>query len=364
MSPPPFRAEHIGSLLRPPEVLETRTAFEDGRCSAADLRAVEDRHIEDAVRLQERLGLQPITDGEYRRAYYFGNFPEAVEGFTWMPSRDTFTDSDRARMAYRTPVVTGRLRRVRGIATGDFSFVRARTERTPKVTMPSPPSQHYFRWREGTSDRTYELEDFFADVVRIYREELAELGALGATYVQLDDVTFGMLSDPTHRAAFEARGYRVPEMLERYVRLVNDAVAGRPPGLAVGLHICRGNNQGKWLAEGGYDQVAEQVFGGLDVDALFLEYDSERAGGLEPLRFVRAGGHVVLGLVSTKTPELEGGDELRRRLDDASRFVPLDRLSLSPQCGFASTSPGNPLTPADQEAKLRLVVETAARVWG
>lgn len=364
MSPPPFRAEHIGSLLRPPEVLETRTAFEDGRCSAADLRAVEDRHIEDAVRLQERLGLQPITDGEYRRAYYFGNFPEAVEGFTWMPSRDTFTDSDRARMAYRTPVVTGRLRRVHGIATGDFSFVRARTERTPKVTMPSPPSQHYFRWREGTSDRTYELEDFFADVVRIYREELAELGALGATYVQLDDVTFGMLSDPTHRAAFEARGYRVPEMLERYVRLVNDAVAGRPPRLAVGLHICRGNNQGKWLAEGGYDEVAEKVFGGLDVDALFLEYDSERAGGLEPLRFVRAGGHVVLGLVSTKTPELEGGDELRRRLDDASRFVPLDRLSLSPQCGFASTSPGNPLTPADQEAKLRLVVETAARVWG
>jgi len=361
---PPFRAEHVGSLLRPPELLEARAAFERGGISAEELRAVEDRHVLEAIRLQERVGLRSISDGEFRRAIYFGHFPAAVEGFTWMEARDLFTDARGRRMPYRTPVVTGRLRRVRGIATEEYRFVAEHTEHTPKVTLPSPCSQHYFRWREGISDRDYDLETFFADLVRIYREELAALGALGARYVQLDDVSFGMLSDERHQQAFQARGYDPEAMVDRYVEVINQAVADRPPGMVVALHICRGNNQGRWLAEGGYDALAERVFGGLRVDAFFLEYDSPRAGGFAPLRFVPPERKVVLGLVSTKTPELEPEERLLRAIEEAGRYVSLERLALSPQCGFASTAPGNPLTPADQEAKLHRVVEVAARVWG
>ncbi|HLH69058.1 MAG TPA: 5-methyltetrahydropteroyltriglutamate--homocysteine S-methyltransferase [Candidatus Dormibacteraeota bacterium] len=361
---PPFRAEHVGSLLRPPALLEARSAFDQGRISAEELRSVEDRHILEAIRLQERLGLESITDGEFRRVIYFGHFPAAVEGFTWMDSRDTFTDAQGRQLRYRTPVVTGRLRRRRGIATEEYRFVAEHTTRTPKVTLPSPCSQHYFRWWEGVSDRDYDLDTFFADVTRIYREELAALGALGARYVQLDDVSFGMLSDERHRQEFRARGYDLDRMVGRYVELINQAVADRPAGMVIALHICRGNNQGRWLAEGGYDALAERIFGALGVDAFFLEYDSPRAGGFAPLRFVPRERTVVLGLVSTKTPELEPEDQLLRAIEEAGRYFPVERMALSPQCGFASTAPGNPLTPADQEAKLRRVVEVAARVWG
>ncbi|HZV50658.1 MAG TPA: 5-methyltetrahydropteroyltriglutamate--homocysteine S-methyltransferase [Candidatus Dormibacteraeota bacterium] len=361
---PPFPAEHVGSLLRPPELLEARAAFEAGRIPIEELRAVEDRHILEAIRFQERVGLRSVTDGEFRRAIYFGHFPAAVEGFTWMDARDTFTDARGRRMRYRTPVVTGRLRRVRGIATEEYRFVAERTARTPKVTLPSPCSQHYFRWREGVSDRDYDLEAFFTDLTHVYREELAALGALGAGYVQLDDVSFGMLSDERHRREFRARGYDLEAMVDRYVDLINQAIAGRPEGMVVALHVCRGNNQGRWLAEGGYDALAERVFGQLQVDALFLEYDSPRAGGFAPLRFVPRRQRVVLGLVSTKTPALEPEERLLRAIEEAGRHFPVERMALSPQCGFASTAPGNPLTPADQEAKLRRVVEVAARVWG
>jgi 5-methyltetrahydropteroyltriglutamate--homocysteine methyltransferase len=361
---PPFRAEHVGSLLRPPELLEARAAFDQGRISAEELRAVEDRHILEAIQFQERVGLQSITDGEFRRGIYFGHFPAAVEGFTWMEARDTFINAQGGQLRYRTPVVTGRLRRARGIATEEYRFVAKHTRRTPKVTLPSPCSQHYFRWREGVSDRDYDLETFFADVIRVYREELAALGALGARYVQLDDVSFGMLSDERHREEFRGRGYDPEGMVDRYVELVNQAIAERPRGMVVGLHICRGNNQGRWLAEGSYDALAERVFGGLEVDALFLEYDSPRAGDFAPLRFVPRERRVVLGLVSTKTAELESEDRLLRAIEEAGRYFPIERLALSPQCGFASTAPGNPITPWDQEAKLRRVVEVAARVWG
>ena len=362
---PPFRAEHIGSLLRPPALLAARQAVEEGRLSAEGLRAEEDRHIRDAVRLQEQIGLEVVTDGEYRRGIFFGHFGAAVSGFTEMEAEMSFRDAGGAPMRYRAAVVTGRLVRRRGIATDEFRFVRSRTQRTPKVTLPSPSSQHFNRWRQGVSERAYpDLEEFFADVTAIYRAELAELGALGATYVQLDDVPLGLLCDPQHRAAFAEKGYDPATMLDRYIALVNEAIAGRPPRLAVGVHVCRGNNQGKWLAEGAYDYVAARAFAGLEVDALFLEYDSPRAGGFEPLRHVAPGRGVVLGLVSTKTPALEDADELCRRIDAAARFVPLERLALSPQCGFASTAPGNPLSPAEQRRKLELVVDVARRVWG
>jgi 5-methyltetrahydropteroyltriglutamate--homocysteine methyltransferase len=263
-----------------------------------------------------------------------------------------------------TPVVTGRLRRLRGIATDEFTHVRSLTRRTPKVTLPSPCSQHFFRFREGVSDRVYpRLDEFLDDVAAIYREELAALGELGAAYVQLDDVSMPMLCDTSARERFRARGHDPASILESYIEVVNDSIRDRPRGMLVGIHMCRGNNQGRWLGEGGYDFVAEQVFNQLAVDAFFLEYDSPRAGSFGPLRYMPKGRRVVLGLVTTKSPALESSDDLKRRIDEAATYVPLDDLSLSPQCGFASTAPGNPLTPADQEAKLRLVCEVAAEVW-
>ena len=365
MSRPPFRAEHIGSLLRLVELLAARRAADEGRLSAEALRAEEDRHIGDAIRLQEDVGLEAVTDGEYRRGIFFGHFGAAVSGFTEMEAEMSFRDAAGAPLRYRAAVVAGRLARQRGIATDEFRFVRALTRRTPKVTLPSPSSQHFNRWRVGVSERAYpDLEDFFADVTAIYRAELADLAALGATFVQLDDVPLGLLCDPQHRAAFAAKGYDPATMLDRYIALVNGVLAGRPPGLVVGIHVCRGNNQGKWLGEGPYDFVASHAFARLGADAFFLEYDSPRAGGFEPLRHVAPGRSVVLGLVSTKTPALEDVDGLARRIDAAARLVPLERLAVSPQCGFASTAPGNPLTPAEQRRKLEMVVDVARLVWG
>jgi 5-methyltetrahydropteroyltriglutamate--homocysteine methyltransferase len=345
-------------------LLAARRAAEEGRLSPEGLRAEEDQHIREAVDLQEGVGLEVITDGEYRRGIYFGHFSDAVSGFTEMDAEMSFRGAGGEPLRYRAAVVTGRLIRRRGIATDEFRCVRELTRRTPKVTLPSPTSQHFLRWRPGVSDRAYpNLEEFFADVAAIYRAELAELAGLGATYVQLDDVPLGLLCDARHRETFRGKGYDADVMLDRYVALVNAALADRPRGLTVGMHVCRGNNQGKWLGEGPYDYVA-RAFGALGVDAFFLEYDTARAGGFEPLAHVAPGKWVVLGLVSTKTPALEEPDDLRRRIDLAAGHVPLERLALSPQCGFASTAPGNPLTPAEQRRKLELVVDVARRVWG
>lgn len=364
MSPPPFRADHIGSLLRPPELLRARRAYETGEISADALREAEDQAIAEAIALQEHVGLESITDGEFRRHIYFGHFAKAVDGFTEMDAELTFTDESGRPLTYRTDVVTGKLRRVRGIATADFEFVRARTAHTPKVTLPSPAGQHFFRFREGVSDKAYpDLDEFLSDVALVFREELAELGALGASYVQLDSVDFPLLCDPERRDEIAARGYDVERLIDRYIATTNAALADRPAGMTVGMHFCRGNNQGKWLGEGGYEYVAERVFTGLELDAYFLEFDSPRAGGFEPLRFMPADKHVVLGLVSSKTPVLEDKDKLRRRVDDAARYVSLDRLSISPQCGFASVELGNPVTFDDQRKKLELVVEVARMVW-
>lgn len=362
---PPFRAEHIGSLLRPPELLEARRAHREGRLTDAELRLVEDRAIEDAIRLQEEVGLRSITDGEFRRAIYFGHFAAAVAGFEDMEAEIQFTDEAGERMTYVTNVVTGTLRRVRSIVGEDFEFVRTRTRFTPKVTLPSPSAQHYFRFREGISDRAYpSLDEFFADLAAIYRDELADLHARGATYVQLDDVAFAMLCDARRREETRRRGYDPDALVDRYIEATNAALAGRPAGLVVGMHICRGNNRGKWLGEGGYDHVAERIFGRLDLDAFFLEYDTPRAGSFEPLRFMPEGKTVVLGLVSTKTGTLERKEDLLRRIEEASAYVPLERLAVSPQCGFASVEAGNPLTADEQRRKLELVVEVAAALWG
>jgi len=362
---PPFRAEHIGSLLRPPALKQARADFEAGKIPAEEQHAIEDEHIVEAIRLQESIGLHSITDGEFRRAIYFGHFPEAVSGFTQMESALEFHDSAGNPMTYVTPVVTGKIKRERGIATEDYKFIRAHTERTPKVTIPSPCSQHYLRWREGVSDEAYpDVEEFFADVAAVYREELRDLADLGAGNVQLDDVSLPLLCDDTLRAGFAERGYDPDEWVGKYIDLINRSVAGRPAGLTLGMHLCRGNNQGKWLGEGGYDYIAERLFNELDLDYLCMEYDSPRAGSFAPLRFMPNDKAVVLGLVSSKVPEMEEPDALKRRIDEAAQYVDPDRLCLSPQCGFASTAPGNPITPEVQRAKLELVVKVADDVWG
>src|SRR5712691_11732676 len=294
---PPLRVEHIGSLLRPPQLLAARRAFDAGTLATEALRTEEDRWIKQAVALQESIGLRAITDGEYRRLYYFGHFPAAVSGFTEMEAELSFQDQQGEKLRYLTPVVTGKLRRVRGIATDEFTFVKSLTSRTVKVTLPSPCSQHYFRWREGVSERVYpDLDEFFADVARIYQQELSALAALGATYVQFDDVSLPLLCDARLREGFKARGYDPDTMLGKYIEVVNESLRNRPASLTIGMHLCRGNNQGKWLGEGGYEFVAEQMFNRLQIDAFFLEYDSPRAGSFVPLKYVPQDKVVVLGL--------------------------------------------------------------------
>lgn len=362
---PPFRAEHIGSLLRPPEVKEAYQRHAAREINDAQLKAIEDRHIRDAVKLQEEVGLRSITDGEFRRVIYWGHFPKAVSGFTEMEAALPFLDSSGKKMTYITAIVNGKLKRERGIATGEYLFVKSLTRETPKVTLPSPCSQHYFRWREGVSEKAYpDIQEFHADVAHIYREELKELAGLGATYVQLDTVSLPLMCDPKLREQVKERGYHPDELVDQYIDVDNAALKGRPRGMTIGMHLCRGNNQGKWLGEGGYDYLAEKIFNSLAIDFFCLEYDSPRAGSFEPLRFMPKDKVVVLGLISSKTPQLESADDLRRRIEDAARFVPLERLCLSPQCGFASTAPGNPLTPEDQRRKLELVVKVADDVWG
>lgn len=367
MSPrlnPPFRAEHIGSFLRPPELKQAYADHAAGRIDAARLAAVEDRHIREVVRMQEQVGLRVVTDGEFRRTIYWSHFPRAVSGFTEMEAALPFTDAAGRPMSYVTAVVADRLRRERGIAADEFRFLAPLTRALPKASLPSPCSQHYFRWREGVSDRAYpDLEQFFADVVAIYREEVAALAALGCRYLQLDSVSLSLLCDDKLREQVCARGWEPDALLDRYIELNNAVLRGRPADMVAGIHLCRGNNQGKWLGEGGYDYLAERLFNRLEVDCFFLEYDTPRAGSFAPLRFMPADKVAVLGLISSKTPQLESVDELRRRIDEAARQVPHERLCLSPQCGFASTAPGNPLGEAEQRAKLELLVEVARAVW-
>jgi 5-methyltetrahydropteroyltriglutamate--homocysteine methyltransferase len=282
-----------------------------------------------------------------------------------MASALTFQDEHGKPMQYRTPVVTGRLKRHKGIATEELKYVKSLTKRTPKVTLPSPCSQHYFRWRDGISEKAYpDVNVFIEDVATVYREELAELASLGATLVQLDDVSLPLLCDTTLRAGFAARGYDPDEWVGRYIDMVNQSIKDRPKGLQVSIHLCRGNNQGKWIGEGGYDYIADQMFNQLQVDFFCMEYDSPRAGSFEPLRFLPKNKAVVLGLISSKVAALENPDDLRARIDEAAKFVDLERLALSPQCGFASTAPGNAVTTDDQRAKLQLTVDVARKVWG
>ncbi len=362
---PPFRAEHIGSLLRPRELRAAFGRRARGEFSEAEFHAVLERCIVEAIRMQEDAGLETVTDGEFHRVAWSTGFIRALEGLADRESLFEFTDAAGATQKWETCYAVAKLRRPRPITLDEFEFVRRHTKRTPKVTMPAPSFLHFFRLGECADRAVYpDLAEFWTDLVAIYRDELAELARAGAAYIQFDEVPQAMLCDENVRARVNAHGEDPARLLETYIGVVNRVLEQRPAGMTIGMHLCRGNLRGRWMAAGGYEAIAERLFNELNVDGFFLEYDTARAGDFSPLRFVPRGKFVRLGLVSTKTPVLEAKDVLRRRIDEAARFVPLENLGLSPQCGFASTVGGNPLTLDDQRAKLELVVEVARAVWG
>jgi len=366
-SRPPFRADHVGSFLRPQTLLDARERRKKGELGPAELRAVEDQAIRDIVRFQEDLGLSGITDGEFRRTYFHIDFLEQLAGVETKGGISVAFHSAAGNVDFAPPVmhVTGPLRHVKPIQVADFRYLQSVTRRTPKVTIPSPTMLHFRGGREAISREAYpEMELFFADVAAAYRAEIRALADAGCRYLQLDDTNLAYLCDEKMREGARKRGDDPNELPRRYARLINAAIADRPADMAVCVHLCRGNFKSAWVAEGGYEPVAEVLFNDLDVDGYFLEYDDARSGDFAPLRFVPKGKTVVLGLVTTKLDALESSDALKRKIDEAAKRIPLDQLCLSPQCGFSSTVHGNAIHVEAQAAKLRLVVDTAREVWG
>ena len=364
---PPFRADHVGSFLRPKALLDAREAHRSGRIDAAGLRLVEDAAIRDVVRFQEDLGLRGITDGEFRRTYFHIDFLTELEGVETKGGIQVKFHSNAGDVDFAPPVmqVTGTVKHVKDIQRADFEFLQSVATRVPKVTIPSPTMLHFRGGRAAISREAYpDLEAFYGDVAQAYREELASLGRAGCTYVQLDDTNLAYLCDEKMRDGARARGDDPNELPRRYASLINAAIRDRPAGMTICTHLCRGNFKSAWAAEGGYEPVAEVLFNELAVDGYFLEYDDARSGDFAPLRFLPKGKTVVLGLVSTKLDRMETKDELKRRIDEAAKFAPLDQLCVSPQCGFSSTVHGNEIQVETQAAKIRLCVDVARDVWG
>jgi 5-methyltetrahydropteroyltriglutamate--homocysteine methyltransferase len=366
---PPFRADHVGSLLRPPALLAARERFANGEIDAEELRAAEDEAIRDAVAMQERVGLGAATDGEFRRASWHMDFIYQLGGVVKAKTnlRSRFRNPDGV-IEYTPSAahVVDKLSLEQTIFGEHFSFLASVVSTaTPKLTIPSPSMVHYRGGRAAIDEKVYpDIAGFWDDLADVYAEQLRRLHDLGCTYLQLDDTSFAYLNDPSQRAEFDKRGEDGDHQHLTYIATMNRALANRHAGMTITTHMCRGNFRSSWVAEGGYDFVAEALFNDLAVDAFFMEWDDERSGGFEPLRFVPKGKLVVLGLVTSKRGELEAKDDLKRRIEEASRHVDIDQLCLSPQCGFSSTVDGNSLSLDQQEAKLRLVVETAEEVWG
>jgi 5-methyltetrahydropteroyltriglutamate--homocysteine methyltransferase len=368
---PPFRAEHIGSFLRPDSLLKAREEFAAGRITAAQLRTQEDEAIRQLVAYEEGLGLQSITDGEYRRQVFYADFYARGLGGIEMghdPELDQafFIDIQGHKIPIPQPTVSGRMRWTHPIHVDEFKLLRAATTRTPKMTLPSPTIIHLRAGRSHISRQVYpDIELFWSDIAEAFQKELKALAEAGCTYVQIDETTLCALNDPSGSERTRRRGEDPQKLLyEIYPQMINRALEGRPANMHVGMHLCRGNNLSAWTSEGGYDAFADLLFNRIKVDSYFLEYDTPRAGTFQPLKLVPKNKTVVLGLVSTKFPELESKDDLKRRIDEAARYIDLDQLCLSPQCGFASTLPGNLITHEQQTAKIKLVVEVAREVWG
>jgi len=365
---PPFRADHVGSLLRPTDLIAAREEHRNGRITAAQLRTVEDSAITRVVDLQQEIGLHGVTDGEYRRGSWHMDFIYRLGGVVrtsdklTVQFRNADGDIDATFAGMR---VSGRVKLSETIFGDDFSFLKSVVKATPKLSIPSPSMVHYRAGRASIDEAVYpEMDAFYADLAAAYADEIAALGKLGCIYLQLDDTSLAHVNDRTQWDYIRSLGGEPERQHLTYIKLVNAALAKRPAGMTVCTHLCRGNYRSSWVAAGGYDHVAEALFNELAVDGYFLEYDDDRSGGFEPLRFVPPGKTIVLGLVTTKKGATERKDELKRRIDEAAKYVPLDQLCLSPQCGFASTVEGNDLTVDDEIAKLRLVAETAREVWG
>ena len=363
---PPFHADHVGSLRRPPALIEAHTASLQGKVASQTLRRQEDQAVDEVIAMQERVGLQAITDGELRRNNWRDRFFERVDGFSRekIPSSFFFTDfSGKQYTGMPIPVVVGKLQWRESLTVDDFDYLKARTKRTAKATLPSPSANHFFSGDKSLANSPYkDRKAFFADVCAIYRREIADLGKRGCTYLQIDEVPIAVLCDPANQARVRERGENPDELIDDYIAAINDAVRDRPVGMTICVHLCRGN-QGHGQASGGYDPVAERLLQTTNVDGFFLEYDTDRAGGFAPLRYLPKNKSAILGIFSTKLQDLEQPDFVKRRIDEAAHYVDLARLGLSPQCGFASGYTTDRFSLDEQERKLAHLVQVAAEIW-
>ena len=361
----PSRADHVGSFLRPQYLLAAREQFARKEIDAAKLRAVEDRAIVEVIRMQEDVEIKAITDSEFRRTYFHIDFLKQLDGVQSDDPKIVIKADGSEELAPPVMRVTSKVRHARDIQRADFEFLKAHTRQSPKVTIPSPTMLHFRGGRAGISQQHYpDLEQFYEDVAHAYGDELRSLANAGCTYVQMDDTNLAYLCDPKMRAAAQARGDDPNELPHRYATFINRVVSQKPEGMTLAVHLCRGNFKSTHAAAGGYEPVAEALLAEMKVDAYFLEYDDERSGDFRPLRFLPKGKIVVLGLITTKLGALEAKDDIKRRIDEAAKYVPLSQLALSPQCGFSSSYHGNDIQMSQQTAKLRLVVDIAREVWG
>jgi len=362
---PPFRADHVGSLMRPPELREAHAGFKEGKISEQDLTAIQDRAVRDVVRMQESVGLRSITDGEFRRDNWRDRFFESVSGYSSATHESPFTFTEFSGETHKgmpIPHVVSKLKRLKSMARDEFAFLKPIVSRTAKLTLPSPITNHFYLGDKVISQVYGSRAEYLDDIASIYKQELADLAAVGCNYLQLDEVCLAIACDPKVRQISEQRGENFDELLTQYTDLINTIVDGRPAGMRICMHLCRGNS-GAGIASGGYEPIADFLFGRMHVDAYFLEYDTERAGDFTPLRFMPKNKQVVLGMISTKLKKLESIDELKWRVGEAAKFVDMDRLCLSPQCGFASGFFVARFSFDDQKRKLAHLVEAADQIW-
>jgi len=363
-SRPPFRADHVGSLLRPKALRDAFKEFQAGTLPESDFKTIQDDAIRNAVKLQEDTGFTLVTDGEYRRASYWARFVERTHGLSVKPALYRFHDDHGQQLEFTAPYVEDRVHRTQPVAVDEVRFLAGITKSVVKVTLPAPSTMHFWRGNQYASEGVYaDPRAFFHDLGKVYQDEIRECAQAGAQYVQLDEVALVMLCDEETRQRLRAEGQDPQELVDLYVDAINEAVANRPPDLLVGVHVCRGNFKGRYLAEGGYDLIAERLLQGARVDHFLLEYDTPRAGDFGPLRYLPAEKGAVLGLITTKSGPLESLDDLKRRVDEASTHANIERLGIGPQCGFASTVAGNPLTEDEMRAKLQLVIEASRTIW-
>ena len=361
---PPFRADHVGSLLRPQILRQAFRRHAAGELSDAEFAELQDQCIRDVVALQEEAGLQVVTDGEFRRGSYWGRFVERTEGFEIRPASFKFRNDQGHEVAFTAPFANAKIRRMQPLALDEYEFLARVTDLTAKITMPAPSTMHFYRCNDFADEANYkDVHSFFDDLTNVFMLEIAELAEAGCRYIQLDEVAVALLCDPAIRKQIAGAGSDPDQLVDLYIDSINQAVAECPPDVVIGIHMCRGNFKGHYLGTGGYESVAERFFANANVNHFLLEYDTPRAGDFAPLRFVPKSKGVVLGLISTKSPVLESLDTLKRRIEEATQYIDLDRLGIGPQCGFASTVAGNPITEADERAKLAVVVRAAKEIW-